>query len=418
VTNVVAAWIARLAGTGMVLGIALLAGAPVARADPAADAVARLGAGSVYVAPGVTGVTLDSGLAAALPTDLKIAVLPVGAGQPSTLAAAIARGLGASAKRPLTIGVLTVAAGRQISLRATSSKYCPGAADEQAQAAGGAGRAQVQRTGDLTVLIQDFARRLEVARVDRGDCPSAAGDRSGGSTGWMWIGAIALLGAGGIGGLLVYRRRRQQRELDLARTRTTPYYDRLANDINTVDPKDDARAQQALADAAERFTSAGSLLATADTVEKYGVARQTVLEGLFAIRTARESLGIDPGPELPAPARSTHDQLAVPQHVSVQGRQYQGYPNYTPGAPYYYGGGGAVPGGWYQTPFWETMLLGSVLSGTLLSYGGYDGAGWDAGPGADTDHGGGDFGAGGDVGVGGDFDGGGDFGGGGGDFGS
>jgi len=151
-----------------------------------------------------------------------------------------------------------------------------------------------------------------------------------------------------------------------------------------VDPKDDARAQQAVADAADRFASAGSLLATADTLEEYSVARQTVLEGLYATRAAREALGIDPGPPLPAPARSEHLQLAAPQHVSVQGQQYQGYPDYTPGAPYYYGGG-AVPGGWYQTPFWETLQLDSVLSGAMFGDGGgeFDGGG-DCGGGGES----------------------------------
>ena len=26
-------------------------------------------------------------------------------------------------------------------------------------------------------------------------------------------------------------------------------------------------------------------------------------------------------------------------------------------------GGGAIPGGWYATPFWQTLLLSSALSG-------------------------------------------------------
>ena len=150
--------------------------------------------------------------------------------------------------------------------------------------------------------------------------------------------------------------------------------------MNTLDPKDNERARQALADAAERFTSAGSQLSTADTVEKVGVARRTVLEGLYASRTARESLGMDPGPPLPPIEETSYEQLDAPQQVSVQGQQFQGYPSYTPGAPYYYRGGGGVPGGWYQTPFWETLLLASVLSGGFGGFGGGGyGSGYDAG---------------------------------------
>jgi hypothetical protein len=386
----------RLAAGGVVVGAALLATAPSAAADPVTDAVAALRVSNVYVAPDVSAAKLDSGLAAALPNDVKIAVLPASAGAADLLATEVGRGLGAGPQRPLTIAVVTVAADGRFSMRAASSKYCRSQADAQAQAAAGA--VGLQRQGDtveLTNVIQDFVQRLSDTRVDHGDCASGAGAGSAAATVWVWIIGVAVVGAAVVGGLLLYRRRATHRELNLARTRITPLYERLANEINTLDPMEDARARQALADASERFTSAGSVLAGADAVETYGVARRTLLEGLHAARSAREELGIDPGPPLPAPDRSAHERLSEPRLVSVQGQQFQGYPNYSPGAPYYYGGGYEVPGGWYAVPFWETLLLGGALSGGLFGYG-CDG--YDAGQGcADASDGGGGGVGGGEV---------------------
>ncbi len=404
------------------MGAVLLAAAPTAAAAPVADAVATLRVSQLYVSPSLTSVKLDSGLGAALRHDVKIALLPDGAGPANTLATEIGRDLGAGPQRPLTIAVVTVAADR-IVMRAASSKYCSGQADAQALAAAGAVRSRAQGSGDLTPVIQDFVQGLSQASVDRGDCAGGAGtsgssdgnDTSNGATSWVLVGLIALLCALGVGGLGFVRRRRRQRELDLARTRVQPYYDRLANEITTLDPKGDPHAEQALADASERFGSAGSLLASADSVEKYGLAQRSVIEGLHAARTARTALGMDPGPALPAPAPSAaldgsaHEQLSEPQQVSVQGQQFRGYPTYTPGAPYYYGGGYGVPGGWYGVPFWETLLVGSVLGGGMFGYG-YDGYGY--GPGYEAGYGDGEDSAG-NASGGGDFaSGGGDLGGG------
>ena len=45
-------------------------------------------------------------------------------------------------------------------------------------------------------------------------------------------------------------------------------YNRLGSDVATIDARDDPFARQALADAAERYNSAGSLFAEADTEAK------------------------------------------------------------------------------------------------------------------------------------------------------
>ena len=214
---------------------------------------------------------------------------------------------------------------------------------------------------------------------------------------WPWVVGLGAVGVGGIGGLAFYSRRKKKRALAAARAKVEPYYDRLANEVNTLDPQDNPTARQAVADASERFNTAGSQLASADTVEKLAAARRTTLEGLYAAVTARKALGLDPGPELPPIEEPQGEQLTEAQQVTVQGNNYQGYPSYTPGAPYYYGGGRGVPGGWYSTPFWETLLLTSVLTGGLgggWGGGGY-GAGYDQGYDAGRDSAGGNWGGGG-----------------------
>ncbi len=402
---------------GMIVAVfaAALAFAPTAWADPVSDAVAALGGSNLYV--GDPAAQLDqNAVRNALDPTIKIAVLPASAGEPGILATQIGRDLDPSGS--LTVGVV---AGRTFS--AASSKYRAGYAAAQARAAVADNKSQLQAGGDhpdLTAMLTDFAHRMQSGPLVSGTAPQPAG-KSGGTAVWPWLVVIGVLLVGGVGGFAWHRRRRTRRELDLARSKVLPYYDRLASEVNTLDPKDNPKARQALADASERFTSAGSQLAEARTVTQYGAARRTVLEGLHAARTARTALGIDPGPDLPPVEEPRGDQLSSPQQVTVQGQQFQGYPAYTPGAPYYYGGGYGVPGGWYSTPFWETLLLGSVLTGGFGGWGGgWGGGGYDRGYQQGYDAGqssgqGGDWSGGG---GGGDWGGGGgDWGGGGGDWG-
>lgn len=351
------------------IGAALVAAPPAAAIDPVRDAIAALRVSNLYVAPDVTGVTVDRGLAAGLPIDLKIAVLPVGAGSAESLATKIDRGLGAGPRQPLTVGVVLVAADGRITVRADSSKYCPGVADAVAQAAASAGQAQVHSSGGLTAIIQDFAQRLDAARIDTGECPAAASRHdSSPSVAWAWLLGIALAGAVGVGGLFGYGRRRQRRDLDHARAKVTGYYDLLGSQLEAVDPGDVAEAGQALADAHDRFAVTGGLLAAgeaaAEAAENYEIARRTALEGLHAVRAAREALGADPGPALPPPEPSRYERLDEPREITVRGQQHRGYPSYAPGAPYYYAGDVAVPGGWYETPFWDSHLLSTMFGGS------------------------------------------------------
>ena len=432
--RVVNRFLAVAAGT-VGASLALLAAAPVAHADAVADAVSGLRSASVYVAPGVTEpkIDVDEVTRAIGSQPVKIAVLPADDYGSTSKAFSAANEIGKALApdSPLTVGVV---AGRNFN--ASSSRYCAGSASAVARDAVDSDP-DLARTNDVTRMLQSFVTGLQSRPVSgssacRGSSAAGASDATGDSGGngavpWV-LGGIGLVGAGGVGAWVLNRRRRRQKEMEGRRAEVLSLYDRLGADVQNLHGGDNDVARQALADAAERYTATGSQLSQADTHQEYDVARRTALEGLQAARTARKALGLDPGPDLPPIAPAYGEQLSKPQQVQIGDRTVQGYPEYTPGAPYYYGGGGGYPGGWYAFPFWETLLLGSVLSGGFG--GGWGGGGYDAGydrgyeagqdsaqdSGADWSGGGGDWG--GWSGGGGDWGGGGgDWGGGGGDSG-
>jgi hypothetical protein len=407
--------------------LALLVAAPAAHADAVDSAVSGLRSAPVYVAPGVTEPRIDvNAVTQAIGSKpIKIAVLPAADYGSASKAFGAAQQIGKALApdSPLTVGVV---AGNNFN--AASSQYCAGAASAVAGDAVEANSTHLQQTNDVTTTIQSFVTGLQSRPVSgssacKGSSAAGASDatkNSGGSSAVPWVlGGIGVVGAGGATAWVLSRRRRKQKEMEGRRAEVLSLYDRLGADVQNLDAGGDPVARQALADASERYTATGSQLAHADTHAEYDVARRTALEGLQAARTVRTKLGLDPGPDLPPIAPTYGDQLTAPQQVQVGEKTYQGYPQYTPGAPYYYGGGGGYPGGWYSFPFWETVLLGSVLSGGLGGgWGGY-GAGYDRGYEAGRDDGqdsGGDWSDGG--GGGGDWGGwsggGGDWGGGGG----
>jgi hypothetical protein len=421
--------------------LALLVAAPAAHADAVDDAVNALRSAPVYVAPGVTEPRIDvAAVTRAIGSQpIKIAVLPAGDfdSLPKAFSASAQIGQALAPNSPMTVGVV---AGNNFN--ASSSKYCAGAASTVARDAVEANVDHLRQTNDVTSTIQSFvtglqSRPLSGSPACRGSSAAGSSDAtgdSGGSGAVPWVlGGIGVVGAGGVGAWMLSRKRRRQKEMEGRRAEVLSLYDRLGADVQNLHGGDDPVARQALADAAERYTATGSQLSQADTHQEYDVARRTALEGLQAARTARKALGIDPGPDLPPISPAYGEQLSKPQQVQVGDRTVQGYPEYTPGAPYYYGGGGGYPGGWYSFPFWETLLLGSVLSGGFGGgWGGWGGGGYDAGydrgyeagqdnaqdSGADWSGGGGDWGGwsggGGDWGGGGggDWGGGGDSGGG------
>ncbi len=406
-----------------VIGLLLLTAAP-AGAD-VDQAIEQLQSGNLYV-DSASGAKLDQGAAgAALSSTIKIAVLPADAGNAGQLAVRIGEAVDPGSR--LTMGVFV---GR--TFNAASSSLCSGRAGQLASRAVADNRSQLQSDGDLTETIKDFADLVRAAPTCSNGSGSGSRDNEGasstGGSGWATLGVLGVLGAGGVGALVWRRKRKDRQALADARAEIQPYYDRLAAEVGSLQPGGNATARQALADASERYNSGGSQLATATSLAQLGGARRSLLEGLQAARTAREALGLDPGPELPPLVQSNAPQLSEARQIDVGGQTVQGYPAYTPGAPYYFAGGGGYLGGWYSMPFWQTLLIAEALSpgwgwGFGGGWGGYGGGGYgagydsgfDAGRGSaqeDSGWGGGDWGGGG----GGDWGGGGggDWGGGGG----
>ena len=411
----------RLLRTATVLTVTLLglllwtAGPAVADVD---QAISSLRSDNLYVDPAADAKLDASEARSALNSSIKIAVLPSDAGSAGLLAVKI--GAAVDPGNRLTVGVFV---GR--TFNAASSELCAGRAGQLASKAVADNRGQLQSNGDLTETIKDFADLVEAAPKGCSGRSGSGGETgedtsSTGGSGWATLGVLGVLGAGGVGALVWRRKRKDRQALADARAEIQPYYDRLAADVASLQPGNNAIARQALADAAERYNSGGSQLSTATTVAQLGGARRSILEGLQAARTARQALGLDPGPELPPLAESSAPQLSEAQQVDVGGQTVQGYPSYTPGAPYYFAGGGGYPGGWYSMPFWQSLLIAEALTpgwgwgfgGWGGGWGGY-GAGYDSGFDAgreSADHDSGGWGGGGDWG-------GGDWGGGGGDWG-
>lgn len=228
--------------------------------------------------------------------------------------------------------------------------------------------------------------------------------------------------------------RRNAASLEDAKADARRVIERLGGQVINLTGTDDA-SKQALADASERYTAAGSQIEQATTAKQALLAKESALEGLYYVRAARTAMGIDPGPELETLAgQRSAGTVTEDRRVNFDGREIEASPAPSERTPNYYPGGRVagrpVPAGWYSEPWWKPALvagawgLGSVLLFDALFSGmhgsgyeqgfaqGYDqgidqGGGQDGGGDYGGDGGGGDYG-GGDWG-GGDF--GGDFGG-------
>lgn len=218
-----------------------------------------------------------------------------------------------------------------------------------------------------------------------------------------------------------------ERQLADAMADARRWHERLGGQIFNLHAGDNPAAQQALADAAERYNAAGGQLEQARTPAQAALARQTALEGLHYVGGARTALGLDAGPGLPpTPGQEAAGQVSEAREVVVENHRYAAAPHPSNRTTHYYPGGVVagrpVPRGWYSEPFWKPALIGgawglgsALLFGSL--FGGMAGIGWGDGWGdsGDGDSGDGDSfdGDSGDDGGGdfGDF-GGGDFGGG------
>ena len=225
--------------------------------------------------------------------------------------------------------------------------------------------------------------------------------------------------------------RRKAASLDDAKADARRVIERLGGQVIGLTGTDDA-SKQALADASERYTAAGSQIDQATTARQALLAKESAIEGLYYVRAARTAMGMDPGPELETLAgQRSAGTVTEDRRVDFDGREIEASPTPSQRTPNYYPGGRVagrpVPAGWYSEPWWKPALvagawgLGSVLLFDSL-FSGMNGSGYEQGfaQGYDQgfDQGGGDFG-------GGDYSGGGDSGGwdsggwdgGGGDFG-
>ncbi|GAB3301222.1 hypothetical protein EK0264_00515 [Epidermidibacterium keratini] len=142
------------------------------------------------------------------------------------------------------------------------------------------------------------------------------------------------------------------------------WIERLGGQVMNLDGTD-AASKQALADASERFTAAGSQIEQATTPHQAQLAKDTALEGLYYVRAAREAMGLDPGPELPRDSeRERAGAVTEDRRVDVNGEEYELSPNPSDATPHYYPGGRVagrpVPRGWYSTPWWQPALVSGV----------------------------------------------------------
>lgn len=222
----------------------------------------------------------------------------------------------------------------------------------------------------------------------------------------------------------------KQQQLEDAKADARRWVERLGGQVMNLTGTDIA-SQQAIADAAERYTAAGSQMEQANSVEQCRLVTQTAAEGLYYVRAARIAMGMDPGPEPPIlDGQSSAGSVTEHRKVDVEGESYEASPEPGANTPHYYPGGRVagrpVPQGWYSQPWWKPALVAGAWGvGSMMLFSAMFGgmAGVPAGVAEGGDMGGGEMGGdGGDAGgdMGGDMGGGdmgGDMGGGFGDFG-
>jgi hypothetical protein len=373
---------------GLLAALALLIGlaAPAWASDQdeinhAIDALSS--SKTLYVAD--SGQINQSSVAASLNPNRKIAVLNVADADSAALKISDA----------LSIDLVAVVSREYIGVGYLNDAFCgnyPVVASKQAVS---------EHQGDwdsrnLTPVLSAFASKIAAAPAPgSGACDtflsqgSAGRDASsgGGSGGWIFLVVLAGVIAALVLGFVIYGRKAKAKAMAMAQAKVMPYYTRLAQEILGFDTKDNDDALKAIADASVKYSLAGDQVEKATSVDEWAAARVTVLEGLNASRLARLAVGGEEGDPIPAIAPPAPDQLAAPQQVQVQGESFQGFPQYTPGSSYYYGGGSGVPGGWYSTPFWERLLIGGLFNGMGNGgsgsgrRGGWSSGGWSSGGG-------------------------------------
>ena len=187
----------------------------------------------------------------------------------------------------------------------------------------------------------------------------------------LWVVIIAAI----VVAALYYMRQRgasSARSLEDSQAEARRWVERLGGQVYSLDPKDDPAARQALADAAERFTAAGSQVEQAKSVQQYRLAPADRLRGpvLRPRRAGRRSASTRarPAGRSPAssrPARSARTAGSTSRATSTRRRRSP-----APNTQHYYPGGMVagrpVPRGWYSEPWWKPALVAGAWGvGTL-----------------------------------------------------
>jgi len=173
--------------------------------------------------------------------------------------------------------------------------------------------------------------------------------------------AIVLVILGGVLYLVKSSADTKRRELEDAKSEARRWVERLGGQVMNLTGTDLA-SQQAMADASERFTAAGSQMEQAQTKEQARQVTQTAMEGLYYVRAARIAMDMDPGPELPdLTGQSRAGSVSEDRDVTVEGHEYAASPKPGSRTPHYYPGGVVagrpVPQGWYSEPWWKPALV-------------------------------------------------------------
>ncbi len=136
---------------------------------------------------------------------------------------------------------------------------------------------------------------------------------------------IALVG----GVVMISQKNTGKREaaaVDDAKADARQAIERLGGQVFNLVGSDTA-SKQALADASERYTAAGSQIDQARTSAQARLAKQTALEGLYYIRAARLAMGMDPGPDVPTiDGQKSAGEVTEERTVDFEGRQVTAAP--------------------------------------------------------------------------------------------
>src|SRR5690606_21646108 len=172
---------------------------------------------------------------------------------------------------------------------------------------------------------------------------------------------LLLIIVGGGYYLMRSQQETKRKRVDDAKAEARRWLERLGGQVLNLTGTDTA-SQQALADASERYTAAGSQMEQAETEEQAKLVKETALEGLYYVRAAREAMGMDPGPALPrGRARQGAGRARDRGAGDAGGRRYAAPPQRGADTPQHAPGGRVagrpVPQGWYSEPWWKPALV-------------------------------------------------------------